>query len=74
MENLEVIMHTCDEKVVFTFGRRMPFHSPGSATHVGLNQWCLELAGVEESDGVVVAINRIWTIRSSREKRVVLGE
>lgn len=49
-------VHGGDEEVVLSVGVRMPFDPPGTAVDVSLCKRGEELAGVEETDGVVVAV------------------
>lgn len=49
-------VHGGDEEVVLSVRVRMPFDAPGTAVDVSLGERGEELAGVEEADGVVVAV------------------
>lgn len=63
-DNFEPVVHARNKKVVLARRRGVPFDTPGTTADFRLGQRSKGLAGIEEPDGVVVAVQRSCSILS----------
>ena len=54
LDDLEAIVHACNEEIMLVRFVRMPFDSPRTAPHIDLHERDKGFSGVEQADGVVV--------------------
>ena len=57
LDDLEAIVHACNEEIMLARFGGMPFDSPRTAPHIDLHERDKGFSGVEQADGVVIAEN-----------------
>lgn len=54
--HLETVVHTCNEEILLTTGRRMPLDTPRTPSDISLDERYQRLPSVKNTNAIIVAV------------------